>query len=73
MSMCTHGHPTMVTETSKTTEFWARFFNNMFQKKYGNKSRLSIAQLSSSFKSVDMRTFTYAMPTFITEALCFVT
>ena len=30
MRMCTHGRQTMVTETSETTNFWARFFYNMF-------------------------------------------
>ena len=33
------------------------------------RSRLSIAQANSSFKLFDMRTFTYATPTFITEEL----
>ena len=33
------------------------------------RSRLSIAQASSSFKRFDMHTFTYTTPTFITEAL----
>ena len=33
------------------------------------RSHLSIAQASSSFKYLDMHTFTYATPTFITEAL----
>ena len=33
------------------------------------RSRLSITQASSSFKRLDMRTFMYATPTFITEAL----
>ena len=37
------------------------------------QSRLSIAQASSSFKLFDMRTFTYATPTFRTEALRLVT
>ena len=37
------------------------------------RSRLSIAQASSSFKLFDTRTFTYATPTFITEALSVVT
>ena len=32
-------------------------------------SRLSVAQPSSSFKLFDKRTFTYATPTFVTEAL----
>ena len=32
-------------------------------------SCLSITQASFSFKCLDMRTFTYATPTFITEAL----
>ena len=36
-------------------------------------SRLSVPQASSSFKLFDTRTFTYATPTFITEALSFVT
>ena len=36
-------------------------------------SRLSIAQLSSSFKRLDTRTFTYATPILITEALRLVT
>ena len=31
MRMRTHGRQTMVTETSKTTNFRARFFYNMFQ------------------------------------------
>ena len=31
MHMRTHGRQTMVTETSKTTNFRARFFYNMFQ------------------------------------------
>ena len=30
MHMCTCGHQMMVTETSKTTNFWAQFFCNMF-------------------------------------------
>ena len=30
MHMRTHGRETMVTETSKTTNFQARFFYNMF-------------------------------------------
>ena len=30
MCMRTHGHQMMVTETSKTTDIWARFFYNMF-------------------------------------------
>ena len=30
MRMHTHGHQTMVTESSKTTNFWAHFFYNMF-------------------------------------------
>ena len=29
MRMCTHGHQTMVTETSKTINFWGRFVYNM--------------------------------------------
>ena len=33
------------------------------------RSRLSIAQVSSSFKWLDARTFTSTTPTFITEAL----
>ena len=37
------------------------------------RSRLFIAQASSSFKLFDTRTFTYATPTFITEALSLVT
>ena len=37
------------------------------------RSRLSIAQASSSFKLFDTRTFKYATPTFITEALSLVT
>ena len=37
------------------------------------RSRLSIAQASSSFKLFDTRMFTYAIPTFITEALSLVT
>ena len=36
-------------------------------------SRLYITQASSSFKLFDTRTFTYATPTFITEALSLVT
>ena len=35
--------------------------------------RLSIAQANSSFKLFDTSTFTYATPTFITEALRLVT
>ena len=31
MRMHTHGRQTMVTETSKTINFRARFFYNMFQ------------------------------------------
>ena len=31
MHMRTHGRQTMVTEISKTTNFRARFFYNMFQ------------------------------------------
>ena len=38
-----------------------------------SQSRLSIAQASFSFKCLNKRTFTYATPTFITEALCLVT
>ena len=30
MHMRTHGRQTMVTETSNTANFWARFFYNMF-------------------------------------------
>ena len=30
MHMHTHGHQTLVTETSKTNNFWARSFYNMF-------------------------------------------
>ena len=30
VSMYTHGHQTMVIETSKTTKFWACLFYNMF-------------------------------------------
>ena len=37
------------------------------------RSRLSMAQASSSFKHLDMHTFTYTTPTFITEALCLLT
>ena len=37
------------------------------------RSCLSIAQAKSSFKLFDTRTFTYATPTFITEALRLVT
>ena len=37
------------------------------------RSRLPIIQASSSFKRFDTRTFTYATPTFITEALRLVT
>ena len=37
------------------------------------KSCLSVAQASSSFKLFDMRTFTYVTPTFITEVLRLVT
>ena len=33
------------------------------------RRHLSIVQASSSFKPRDMHTFTYATPTFITEAL----
>ena len=29
MCMCTRGHQTMVTETSKTINFWGRFVYNM--------------------------------------------
>ena len=29
MRMCTRGHQTMVTETSKTMNFWGRFVYNM--------------------------------------------
>ena len=29
MHMCTHGHETMVTETSKTINFWGRFVYNV--------------------------------------------
>ena len=29
MRMCTHGHQMMVTETSKTINFWGRFVYNM--------------------------------------------
>ena len=36
-------------------------------------SHLSITQASSYFKRLDTRTFMYATPTFITEALRFVT
>ena len=36
-------------------------------------SRLSIAQLSSPFKYLNMRTFTYATPILITEALHLIT
>ena len=36
-------------------------------------SHLSITQASSSFKRLDMRTFTYATPTFIPEVLHLVT
>ena len=35
-------------------------------------SCLSITQASSSFKRLGMRKFTYATPTFITEAFCLV-
>ena len=38
-----------------------------------NHSHLSITQTSSSFKRLDMHTFMYATPTFITEALHLVT
>ena len=37
------------------------------------RSHLSITQASSSFQRLDTRTFTYATPTFITEALQLVT
>ena len=37
------------------------------------RSRLSISQDSSSFKHLNMHTFTYATPTFIIEVLCLVT
>ena len=37
------------------------------------RSRLSIAQANSSLKLFDTCTFTYATPTFITEALSLVT
>ena len=37
------------------------------------RSRLSLTQPSSYFKHLDMRTFIYATPTFITEALRLVT
>ena len=37
------------------------------------RSRLSIAQASSSFKHFDTHTFMYTTPTFITEALHLVT
>ena len=37
------------------------------------RSRLSIAQANGSFKLFDTRTFRYATPTFITEALRLVT
>ena len=37
------------------------------------RSRLSVAHASSSFKLFDTHTFTYATPTFITEALSLVT
>ena len=37
------------------------------------RSRLSIAQASSSFKRLNMCTFMYATPTFITEVLCLLT
>ena len=37
------------------------------------RSRLSIAQVSSSFKWLDTRTSTSITPTFIIEALCHVT
>ena len=37
------------------------------------RNRFSIVQASSSFKLFDTRTFTYATPTFITEALSLVT
>ena len=37
------------------------------------QSRLSIAQLSSSFKHLDMCMFTYATPTLITKVLHLVT
>ena len=36
-------------------------------------SFFSMILASSSFKCLDMHTFTYATPTFITEALCLVT
>ena len=36
-------------------------------------SRLSVTQASSSFKRLNMRTFMYATPTFVTEALCLLT
>ena len=29
MCMCTHGHQTMVTETSKTINFWGHFVYNI--------------------------------------------
>ena len=38
-----------------------------------SQSRLSVPQASSSFKRLDMYTFTYATPTLITEALHIVT
>ena len=38
-----------------------------------SQSHLSIAKASSSFKHLDMYTFTYATPTLITEALHLVT
>ena len=37
------------------------------------RSRLSISQVSSSFKHLNTHTFMYATPTFITEALHVVT
>ena len=38
-----------------------------------SRSRLSIAQASSSFKRLDMHTFTYATPTFTNKVLHLVT
>ena len=52
MCMRTRGHYTMVTETSKTTNFRARFFYNMFLNQARADQRLAHTWLLETGKSV---------------------
>ena len=47
--------------------YWYNCLNNILL--LTTQNRLSIAQASSSFKRLNTHKFTYATPTFITEAL----